>query len=76
MCVGFLIAGRRAYTDFVLGLSPVLRQTVKTLLTVRYKFIVSDPVTDLGMGGTVKRRRAMLARTVEEWLVGTRPDDE
>jgi hypothetical protein len=31
-----------------LGLSPGLRQTVKTLLTVRCKFIVPDPGTDLG----------------------------
>jgi hypothetical protein len=31
-----------------LGLSPWLRQTVKTLLTVRCKFIVPDPGTDLG----------------------------
>jgi hypothetical protein len=31
-----------------LGWSPGLRQTVKTLLTVRCKFIVADPGTDLG----------------------------
>jgi SNF2 family DNA or RNA helicase len=31
-----------------LGLSPRLRQTVKTLLTVRCKFVVPDPGTDLG----------------------------
>jgi hypothetical protein len=31
-----------------LGWSPWLRQTVKTLLTVRCKFIVPDPGTDLG----------------------------
>ena len=30
------------------GWSPGLRQTVKTLLTVRCKFIVADPGTDLG----------------------------
>jgi hypothetical protein len=30
------------------GWSPWLRQTVKTLLTVRCKFIVPDPGTDLG----------------------------
>jgi len=31
-----------------LGLSPRVRQTVKTLLTVRCRFIVPDPGTDLG----------------------------
>jgi hypothetical protein len=32
----------------IVGWSPGLRQTVKTLLTVRCKFIVADPGTDLG----------------------------
>ena len=37
-----------AISEETLGLSPRLRQTVKTLLTVRCKFIVPDPGTDLG----------------------------
>jgi hypothetical protein len=36
------------FSRIALGWSPGLRQTVKTLLTVRCKFIVADPGTDLG----------------------------
>lgn len=36
------------FDDKLVGLSPRLRQTVKTLLTVRCKFIVPEPGTDLG----------------------------
>ena len=44
---GFAIA-RLRQVEVDLGWSPGLRQTVKTLLTVRCKFIVADPGTDLG----------------------------
>ena len=40
--------GTGKYVVVEVGLSPRLRQTVKTLLTVRCKFIVPDPGTDLG----------------------------
>jgi DNA-binding NarL/FixJ family response regulator len=43
-----LVAGGNANKEIAVGLSPRLRQTVKTLLTVRCKFIVPDPGTDLG----------------------------
>jgi hypothetical protein len=36
------------YVASEVGWSPGLRQTVKTLLTVRCKFIVADPGTVLG----------------------------
>jgi len=46
--VQLLIGASGGALDFSLGLSPGLTQAVKTLLTVRCKFIVPDPGTDLG----------------------------